>query len=64
MNIPDLGIHVVHVRDGPTKVLGGILASSRVCLQQQLLKCLKDGAFLVSLWATVSDALELGSAGG
>jgi hypothetical protein len=36
MNEPNLGRHVVHVRDGPTKALGGILASSRVRLQQQL----------------------------
>jgi hypothetical protein len=36
MNEPNLGIHVAHVRDGPTKELGGILASSRVCLKQQL----------------------------
>jgi hypothetical protein len=38
MNEPNLGRHVVHVRDGPTKALGGILTSSRVRLQQQLLK--------------------------
>jgi hypothetical protein len=36
MNEPNLGRHVAHVRDGPTKVLGGILATSRVRLQQQL----------------------------
>jgi hypothetical protein len=29
---PNLGRHVAHVRDGPTKALGGILASSRVHL--------------------------------
>jgi hypothetical protein len=42
---PNLGRHVAHVRDGPTKALGGILASSRVRLQQQLSKHHKDGAF-------------------
>jgi hypothetical protein len=36
MNEPNLGRHVVHVRDGPTKALGRILATSRVRLQQQL----------------------------
>jgi hypothetical protein len=36
MNEPNLGRHVAHVRDGPTKALGGVLASSRVRLQQQL----------------------------
>jgi hypothetical protein len=36
MNEPNLGRHVAHVRDGPTKELGGILATSRVHLQQQL----------------------------
>jgi hypothetical protein len=32
MNEPNLGRHVAHVRDGPVKTLGGILASSRVRL--------------------------------
>jgi hypothetical protein len=36
MNEPNLGGHVSHVRDGPTKELGGILATSGVRLQQQL----------------------------
>ena len=34
MNEPDLGGHVAHVCDGPTKELGRILATSRIRLQQ------------------------------
>jgi hypothetical protein len=36
MNEPNLGRHVVHVHDGPTKALGRILGTSRVLLQKQL----------------------------
>jgi hypothetical protein len=36
MNEPNLEGHVVHVCNGPTKVLGRILATSGVRLQQQL----------------------------
>jgi hypothetical protein len=32
MNEPDLGGHVAHVHDEPTKALGKILATSRIHL--------------------------------
>jgi hypothetical protein len=32
MNKPDLGRHVAHVRDGPIKALGIILATSGILL--------------------------------
>jgi hypothetical protein len=35
---PNLGGYVAYVHDGPTKVLGRVLAIGRVCIQQQLSK--------------------------
>jgi hypothetical protein len=32
MNKPNLGGYVVYVRDGPTKALGRILATGRICI--------------------------------
>jgi hypothetical protein len=37
-NEPNLGRYVACVRDGPTKALGGVLSTGRVCIQQQLSK--------------------------
>ena len=62
MNEPNLGRHVAHVHNGPTKSLGIIIFTSGVRLQQQLPENHQDGAFQVSLRGTVSNALELGSA--
>jgi hypothetical protein len=54
----------VHVRDGPTKALGRILATSGVRLQQQLPETPLIWMDLSSFFTGdhVSDALELGSA--
>jgi hypothetical protein len=37
-NEPNLGRYVAYVRDGPTKALGRVLSTGRVCIQQQLSK--------------------------
>jgi hypothetical protein len=42
---PNLGGYVAYVRDGPTKALGRVLSTGRICIQQQYQSTIKMAPF-------------------